>query len=99
MAASAPSPPSTIKTLRDRLICLAIGVAWLALIGAVGAAGLVFVQAKRDLHFTQKMHMRVVLSECLRAKTNATAGLPRAEITTRCARLVQSIQERVGLAR
>lgn len=101
MAAPRPAPSSTgtAKTLRDRLLCLAIGVAWLALVGAAGTAGLMYMHAKKDPHFTQKMQMRVVLAECLRAKTNAAAGIPRAEITTRCAKLVQGIQERVGQVR
>lgn len=96
---SALSSTGTAKSLRDRSICLAIGLAWLALIGAVGAAGLMYMHAKKDPQFTQKMQMRVVLAECLRAKTNAPPGIPRAEIATRCARLVQGIQERVGLGR
>jgi hypothetical protein len=99
MAASRPALSSTGKSLRDRLICLAVGLAWLALIGAAGGAGLTYLHAKRDPHFTQKMQMRVVLAECLRAKINAARGIPRAEITTRCAKLVQHIQEQVGSVR
>ena len=103
MAALNPVPvplsQARVKPLRDRVLCLVAGLAWLALIGAVGAAGLVYVHAKRDPLFTQKMQMRVVLAECLRAKTNPAVGLPRAEITRRCSALVQRIQERVGLIR
>ncbi|QEI08675.1 hypothetical protein FXN63_24625 [Pigmentiphaga aceris] len=68
----------------------------MTLIGVMGTAGLMYMGAKKDPHFTRKMQMRVVLAECLRAKSNPAAGVPRAEIAERCSRLVQGIQQRVG---